>query len=211
VGTTDYHGYEAFVQRVVESLVGVKVFHGRQYAGRITGRKIKVDVSFVLRIAGGADLLVLVECKHYGHRVPVGDVEEFHSKLDDVGAHKGILVTTVGFQDGAIKAATGRRIALALLTGEAQPGEIEYIVNLAGPWTPVHRPRSNEFFQGNIRGLIAETRGGLRFESFSQVLGMLIIDAKQTVSRRHEDGSCRTLALVQSLWKSPSWCHQSSR
>ena len=181
--------YESFVQRVVESLVGVDVFHGKEYEGRITGRKIKVDVSFVLSIAGGVSLLVLVECKHYGHRVPVDDVEEFHSKLDDIGAQKGILVTTIGFQEGAVKAARGRRIALALLTAAAQPGEIQYVVNRLGPLEPVHRPKSTNFFQGNVKGLIAETRGGLRFESFSQLLGMLIIDAHaQKDSRRRETG-----------------------
>lgn len=178
VSTTDFRDYETFVQRVVESLVGVEVFHGRKYQGRTTGRTIKVDVSFVLRIAGGADLLVLVECKHYGHQVPVDDVEEFHSKLDDIGAQKGILVTTVGFQEGAIKAATGRRIALALLTSESQPGEIKYVVHSAGPLAQTRRPTSTEFFQGNVKGLISDVRGGLRFEDFGQLLGMLIADAQ---------------------------------
>lgn len=179
--------YESFVQRVIESLVSVDVFHGKEYEGRITGRKIKVDVSFVLRIAGGASLLVLVECKHYGHRVPVDDVEEFHSKLDDIGAQKGILVTTVGFQEGAVKAARGRRIALALLTTASQPGEIKYVVNRLGPLESTHRPKSTNFFQGNVQGLIAETRGGLRFESFSQLIGMLIVDAHAQKNSRHRE------------------------
>jgi hypothetical protein len=170
--------YEIFVQNVIGSFVGVDVLHGREYEGRITGRKIKVDVSFVLQIAGGATILVVVECKHYGHKVPVDDVEEFHSKLDDIGAQKGILVTTKGFQDGAIKAAKGRRIALALLTKDHQPGEIRYVVNRAGPVQPMPLAASTEFFQGNVQGLISEARGGLRFESFSQLLGMLIVDAQ---------------------------------
>lgn len=178
--------YETFVQRVVESLVGVDVFHAKEYEGRITGRKIKVDVSFLLKIAGGADLLVLVECKRYNCRVPVDDVEEFHSKLDDIGAQKGILVTTLGFQKGAIKAARGRRIALALLTQEPQPGEVSYIVNRAGPKFEIRHSASKEFFQGNIRGLLSETGGGLRFESFSQVVGMLMIEEHASRSPRQD-------------------------
>jgi hypothetical protein len=176
VSAQEFYDYEQFVRQVVESLVGVEVFQGKEYEGRITGRKIKVDVSFLLSVAGGANLLIIVECKHYRHRVPVDDVEEFHSKLDDIGAQKGILVTTVGFQDGAIKAARGRRIALARLTTESQPGEIQYIANHARPVPPMTRSRSPEFFQGNVRGLVCETSGGLRFESFSQLLGMLIVD-----------------------------------
>jgi restriction system protein len=57
-----------------------------------------------------------VECKCYAHKVSVDDIEEFHSKIDDIGAHKGIMVTTVGYQEGAVKTARGRGIALALLT-----------------------------------------------------------------------------------------------
>lgn len=170
--------YETFVQNVIASFVGVEVAQGKTYVGRISHRKIKFDVSFVLKIAGGANLLVVVECKHYGHKVRVDDVEEFHSKLDDIGAQKGILVSTKGFQAGAVKTATGRRIALAVLTKDAQPREIRYVVNRAGSVPPDVKPPTEEFFQGNIRGLIGETSGGLRFESFSQVLGMLIIDAQ---------------------------------
>jgi hypothetical protein len=62
-------------------------------------------------------------------------------------------------------------------------------VNRLGSLEPVHRPKSTNFFQGNVKGLIAETRAGLRFESFSQLLGMLIIDAHaQKDSCRHETG-----------------------
>ena len=178
MSTSDFREYEAFVQKVIASFVGVDVFHGKSYEGRITGRKIKVDVSFTLSIAGGAKLLVIVECKNYNHRVPVDDVEELHSKIDDIGAQKGILITTIGFQEGAIKAAIGRRIALALLTSETQRGEIGYIVNKAGARIPTERPKSTEFFQGNVKGLVAQTKGGLRFEGFSQMLGMLIVDAQ---------------------------------
>lgn len=172
----DFRDYEIVVQRVIESLIGVDVFHSKEYEGRITGRKIKIDVSFLLNIAG-ADLLVLVECKSYKHRVSVDDVEEFHSKIDDIGAQKGILITTIGFQKGAVNAARGRRIALATLTRDSQPGEICYVVNRAGPLFEGCRPVSTEFFQGNVKGLVSESGGGLRFESFSQLVGMLIVDS----------------------------------
>ncbi len=166
--------YEQFTQKVIEALVGVDVHHQRVYVGRISQRKIKVDVSFNYTVAG-AKLLFLVECKCYDHSVPVDDVEEFYSKIDDIGAHKGIMVTTVGFQKGAIKTAEGRRIALALLTNEHQPGELIYVVNYAGP--PKPRPVNTGFWQGNLRGPLDSYRGGLRFESIGQFLGMLCMDA----------------------------------
>jgi hypothetical protein len=166
--------YEQFTKRVIEELVGVTVHHQKVYRGRISQRDIKIDVSFNYTIAG-ADLLFLVECKCYNHAVPVDDVEEFHSKIDDIGAHKGIMVTTVGFQDGTIRTAKGRGIALALLTKEHQEGELVYVVNRIGPMTT---PPSNEgFWQGNFLGPLGCYDGGLRFESMGQFLGMLVMDA----------------------------------
>jgi len=173
MSSTSYK-YEQFTQKVIEALVGVDVHHHRVYVGRISQRKIKVDVSFNYTIAS-ANVLFLVECKCYNRSVPVGDVEEFYTKINDIGAHKGIMVTTVGFQEGAIKTARGYRIALALLTNEHQPGELTYVLNYAGP--PKPRPANTGFWQGNLRGPLDSYRGGLRFESIGQFLGMLCMDA----------------------------------
>lgn len=172
--SNDSDAYEQFTQQVINELVGVTVHHRKVYIGRVSQRDIVIDVSFNYSIAG-SDLLFLVECKCYNHAVPVDDVEEFHSKINDIGAHKGIMVTTVGFQSGAIKTAKGRGIALALLTNEHQKGELVYVVNAAGP---VKRPPPNEgFWQGNFRGPLDNYDGGYRFESMSQFLGMLCMDA----------------------------------
>lgn len=168
--------YEQFTQQVISSLVGagVAVHHQRVYTGRISHRPIKIDVSFNYTVVG-ADLLFLVECKCYGHSVPVDDVEEFHSKIDDIGAHKGIMVTTVGFQEGAVKTARGRRIGLALLTTEDQPGELRFVVNSATP--PKSMPPNEGFWQGNFKGPLDSYTGGFRFDSVGQFLSMLCIDA----------------------------------
>jgi hypothetical protein len=166
--------YEKFTLQAISALVGVELHHQRVYTGRVSGRTIKVDVSFNYNVAG-ADLLFLVECKCYASHVPVDAVEEFHSKIDDIGAHKGIMVTTVGYQEGAIKVAKGRGIALALLTTEAQPGELRYVVNSASP--PIPKPPNKEFWQGNFKGPLDTYDGGLRFESVDALLGMLCMDA----------------------------------
>ena len=173
--------YEQFTRKVISSLVGVTVHHQRVYTGRISQREIKIDVSFNYQVAG-ADLLFLVECKCYAHSVPVDDVEEFHSKIDDIGAHKGIMVTTVGFQDGAVKTARGRGIALALLTNEHQPGELRYVVNSVAP--PKRMPTNEGFWQGNFKGPLDSYNGGLRFENIGQFLGMLCMDAMEKVRQK---------------------------
>ena len=64
-------------------------------------------------------LIWLWECKDYpNHRVTVDEVEEFHSKMTQVGAHKGTMVTRHGFQSGAIAFAKSRRIGLMTLRKE---------------------------------------------------------------------------------------------
>jgi predicted helicase len=162
---------------VFSALVDFQVFEGRACVGRISGRNIKVNVSFVLSIAGGADVLVLVECKNYKSKVPVDDVEEFHSKLDDIDAQKGILITTIGFQSGAVKAAKCSRIALALLSKEPQPGEIRYVMAKAGERELPPRRENRKFLQGNIKGVLGVNSGGIRFEHGGRLIGMLLAEA----------------------------------
>jgi restriction system protein len=118
--------YEDFIYGVCQALGeegGATVHRDRAYTGRISGREIKVEVSFEAQLLG-ARILGLVECKCYKSRVEVSDVEEFHSKGDDIGAHKGIMFTTVGYEAGAVKVAKGRGIALFILREGQEPSEI---------------------------------------------------------------------------------------
>jgi restriction system protein len=99
--------YEDFIYRVCEALGepdGIVVYRNKTYTGRVSRRQITMEVSFEGQLLG-ARILGLVACKCYKSRVEVSDVEEFHSKLDDIGAHKGIMFTTVGYEAGAKKVA----------------------------------------------------------------------------------------------------------
>ena len=171
--TKESDDYELFTQRVMQELAsnGQTVRHKHPYKGRISGRRIIVDVSFDITVVGGANILVLVECKHYSNTVEVGDVEEFHSKLDDIGAHKGIMVTTIGFQSGARDVAAGREIALALLTTEMQPNEIQYIYAEA-PGETSEEP----MLQGNLQSVIDNHEGGYRFCDVKRLVNLLYED-----------------------------------
>lgn len=172
--TATSDSYELFVKQVVEALGGVEVHHKRCYTGRVSGREIEVDLSFETSVVG-AKLLILLECKCYKSAVSAAEVEEFHSKLDDIGAHKGVMITTVGFQEGAVKVAEGRGIALALLTRESVPNELRFVA-LAEP-PPGQRLVHNEgFFQGNLQGPQGRYRGGFRFEHGQQFLSVLFRD-----------------------------------
>lgn len=58
------------------------------------------------------DFLILVECKSYNHPVDRGEVAEFNTRIRDLKATKGILITTNRFQKGALRMAEYHNIAL---------------------------------------------------------------------------------------------------
>ena len=63
----------------------------------------------------GASFVVLVECKHEKRRVERQDVQVLESKLESIGAHKGMLFSIAGFQSGALEYADAHGIALVQL------------------------------------------------------------------------------------------------
>ncbi len=88
------HGYESQHREAVEG-------HDGEY-------EIDVTVRFG---ALGADFLVLVECKHYKNSVKREIIQSLHSKLLSVGAQKGMVFSTSGFQSGALEFAKAHGIA----------------------------------------------------------------------------------------------------
>ncbi|MGH7147819.1 MAG: restriction endonuclease [Nitrospiraceae bacterium] len=112
----DLHGYESQHREVVEG-------HDGEY-------EIDVTVRFG---ALGADFLVLVECKHYKNSVKREIVQSLHSKLLSVGAQKGMVFSTSGFQSGALEFAKAHGIA----TIQVAEGRTSYFTkSLSGPSEP---------------------------------------------------------------------------
>lgn len=117
--------YETFLadlyqQLVAEVSIPVDVFIHRKFVG-ISGQPYDIDLGFEFEMAG-VKYLTLIEAKYYSSRVEVGEVLEFHAKLLDINAHKGIFITKVGFQAGAIRIATKRKIALVVYSPDADSG-----------------------------------------------------------------------------------------
>jgi restriction system protein len=83
------------------------------------GGEYKIDVLVKLTVLRKALVIVLVECKHQTRPVEREDVMVLEAKLRDVGAHKGMLFSTSGFQAGALKYADARGIAtVTVVAGE---------------------------------------------------------------------------------------------
>ncbi len=70
-----------------------------------------IDVLVELFLLGGAKFVILVECKHQRRPVERDEVIILDGKLRDVGAHKGMLFSTSGFQLGAVNYAATHGIA----------------------------------------------------------------------------------------------------
>lgn len=77
----------------------------------INGRQFDVTLRFK---KGLHDYLTVIECKHVGSKVPVEKVDAFVTKARDVLANKAVMVSTTGFQSGAVDAA--KRHGIKLLT-----------------------------------------------------------------------------------------------
>ena len=75
------------------------------------GGEYKIDVLVKLTVFREALVTVLVECKHQARPVEREDVMVLEAKVRDVGAHKGMLFSTSGFQAGALKYADAQGIA----------------------------------------------------------------------------------------------------
>ena len=71
----------------------------------------QIDV-YATYTALGAEMKVIAECKQYKNRVNRDKVVLLADKVRALGAQKGILLSTAGFQSGAIKYAQEHGIAL---------------------------------------------------------------------------------------------------
>jgi hypothetical protein len=90
----------------------LQVHHNKKYKGK-SGHMHQIDVVAELELAG-TSLIIPVECKCYSHKVGIDEIMEFATRIEDIGAHKGIVVTTTGFQSGAVRFAKSKGIALVI-------------------------------------------------------------------------------------------------
>ncbi len=128
--------FELFTQRIYQMLVNndvlkpTKVQHNVKLRGK-SGCDHQIDVYWEYEIAGNMHR-VAIECKNYNSRVPISKVREFKGVLDDLNNVNGIMVSRLGYQDGAKKYASKYGISLKELR---RPGWNEIIGSIT---TVVH-------------------------------------------------------------------------
>jgi hypothetical protein len=131
--------YEKFAQEIYQGLVdadAVKttdVKHNVKLVGK-SGQAHQIDVYWEYEIAG-VKHKVAIECKNYNSTVSVGKVRDFYGVLSDLNNVAGIMVTTVGYQEGAKEFASHYGISLKELRvpnwGEAIIGEIQINLDIS--------------------------------------------------------------------------------
>lgn len=99
----------AWLRKSAGNLENFHASHLHKLEGR--GGEYEFDIVVEFSILGGAGIIVLVECKRYIRPVEREKIQVLHAKIQDVGAHKGMIFSTSGFQKGAIDYATEYGIA----------------------------------------------------------------------------------------------------
>ena len=145
------------IYKRVEGIAPKQVGCGRlnRFQGA-SGYRHQIDVS-----VGDSKNLILVECKHWKNRVPVGKVLEFHSRITDIKPTKdvdihGVIVSPHGFQSGAWTAANHFGIDLQFVrsAGEfgiaykklllIQPAHATFTLSTSCPTVIVSGPRTQD-------------------------------------------------------------------
>ena len=100
----------------------MKLFRGKGYYSLERKKNIVVDISVEIYIKDPEkytdikpSIIIIIECKDYSNPLPIDDVEEFHAKLQQIGADntKGIIITRHSlYQESAINYAKSKGIML---------------------------------------------------------------------------------------------------
>ena len=105
-----------------------RIFWKKEYYSPKRSGNIKFDITIetYLRHATDYSHLTIIECKNLGRKVTVDDIEEFSSKVSQVGEHntKAIIISNTLLQVAAYNYAVSQKIGLILLKEQK---EIEWI------------------------------------------------------------------------------------
>jgi len=110
--------YEIYVRDIMQALLNadglktVKVEHDVQVQG--ISRSHQIDVYWEYEL-GGVLHRVIINCKNYTSTVEVTHVETLAGVLNDLPGVRGLIVTTLGFQKGAIDYAKVHQIGLKVI------------------------------------------------------------------------------------------------
>jgi len=128
-----YYEYELLVKQHFEreierSLRKRIIIKHQQNLVSPDGNSFNIDLSYRFKV-GAINYLTIIECKHWTSTIKKDVVLSLAAKKDSLKAHKAILVTTIGFQKGAIQYAKKNGIGLIKITSS---GSVEMVNHFVG-------------------------------------------------------------------------------
>lgn len=147
-----------------------RIFKRKGYYSKDREKDIVVDISIEVWLPGADNysMLWVCECKDYGRSVPVDDVEEFKSKLDQIAGKniKGVVATKNAFQEGALTYARNQGLGLVrIMPNDQVSWFIHCVISGSAPIQDKLNPRefrvalSNEGYQAKERSFYSAYDG----------------------------------------------------
>lgn len=101
----DWKSYEIEIYEIFKTeYPEAEVTQNIRKPGRYSKTDRQCDVVIEDYVAGNR-MTIVVDGKFFNSKVDVKEVDSFVGMLDDIGAHKGILITQVGYTDAALNRA----------------------------------------------------------------------------------------------------------
>lgn len=101
-----------------------KLFQQKGYYSKDRQRLVKVDISIEVYLPDAEEwsILCVIECKDYNNKIPIDDIEEFKSKLDQIAGKniKGIFCTSNSFQSSVFPYAQFNGIGLCRVIDDSK-------------------------------------------------------------------------------------------
>lgn len=108
-----------------------KIFKKKGYFSRDRGTEIITDISIETFMPDAKEysLLTIIECKDYGKSIPVNEIEELYSKVQQIGGLnvKAIFATTCALQKSALAYAMSKKIGIIRYMPDEQ---VQWVVRL---------------------------------------------------------------------------------
>lgn len=166
--------YELFTKSFFEARLkqemgyDITVLHQKTLKGE-NKEKYAIDLHYELNI-DGKKILTLIECKYWNYKVQRRNVNDFRSVIGDIGANKGIIVTKMGFDTGALSIAEKSQVGLYKLT---EKEDLHIFLNWTG--TQDNLNKAYEFLQSEqSTNELKGTFSGLFFSDDTSIYDFLM-------------------------------------
>lgn len=156
----------------------VVVLEKPRYFSKDRNTEIEFDVSIEKYLENPStgvgilpSLIIIVECKDYAKSISVDDVEEFHAKLEQIGADKtkGIMITKEAiYQKATLEYAKSKGITLARILPD---NKIEYVLFHMMPWEFEQKRKQENSLSNRIKALTNEEYSTLYGQTYYDTLG----------------------------------------